>query len=80
MELQQEIAFDNADRMIGRRLKAMIEGKEAKEDVYVARTYKDAPDVDGYLFVNTERQLMSGDFVEVYITGSNGYDLMGEIL
>ncbi|MDD6491851.1 MAG: 30S ribosomal protein S12 methylthiotransferase RimO [Firmicutes bacterium] len=79
MELQQEIAFDEADQMIGRRLKAMIEGKVADEDAYVARTYKDAPSVDGYLFVNTERQLMSGDFVDVVITGSNEYDLIGEI-
>lgn len=79
MELQQEIAFDEADQMIGRRLKAMIEGKVADEDAYVARTYKDAPSVDGYLFVNTERQLMSGDFVDVVITGSNEYDLIGVI-
>lgn len=51
----------------------------AQEDVYVARTYKDAPNVDGYLFINTDRQLMSGDFVKVRITGSHEYDLIGEI-
>lgn len=79
MELQQEIAFEAAGQMIGRRVKAMIEGKVAEEDAYVARTYKDAPGVDGYLFVNTEKQLMSGDFVDVVITGSNEYDLIGEI-
>lgn len=80
MELQQEIAFDRADRMTGRRLKVMVEGKETEEDVYVARTYKDAPEVDGYLFFHSDRQLMSGDFVEVRITGSNEYDLIGEIM
>ena len=79
MELQQEIAFEAAEKMVGRKLTAMIEGKVAEEDVYVARTYKDAPGVDGYLFINTERQLMSGDFVETLITGSNEYDLTGEI-
>lgn len=79
MELQQEIAFEAAEKMIGRRLKVMIEGKVAQEDVYVARTYKDAPGVDGYLFIDTARQLMSGDFVEVLVTGSNEYDLIGEI-
>lgn len=79
MELQQEIAFEAAKKMVGRKLTAMIEGKVAEEDVYVARTYKDAPGVDGYLFINTERQLMSGDFVEALITGSNEYDLTGEI-
>lgn len=79
MELQQEIAFEAAGQMIGRRLEAMIEGKVADEDAYVARTYKDAPGVDGYLFVNTDRQLLSGDFIDVVITGSNEYDLIGEI-
>lgn len=79
MELQQEIAFENARQMVGRRVKAMIEGKVADEEVYAARTYKDAPGVDGYLFVRTERQLMSGDFVDVVVTGSNEYDLIGEM-
>ncbi len=79
MELQQEIAFDAARGMIGRKVKAMIEGKVSDEDAYVARTYKDAPGVDGYLFINTDRTFMSGDFVDVRITGSNEYDLIGEI-
>lgn len=79
MELQQEIAFEAAENMVGCRVEAMIEGKVADEDAYVARTYKDAPGVDGYLFITTERQLMSGDFVNVVITGSHEYDLIGEI-
>lgn len=79
MALQQEIAFDAAADMAGRLVMAMIEGKVADEDVYVARTYKDAPDVDGYLFVQTNRELMTGDFVQVRITGSHEYDLMGEL-
>lgn len=80
MELQQEIAFDAAQDMKGRRLRAIVEGKLSEEDVYVARTYKDAPEVDGYLFITTERTLMSGDFVEVVVTGSHEYDLMGELV
>ena len=80
MELQQEIAFEAAEKMQGRILKVMIEGKLADEDAYVARTYKDAPGVDGYLFVNTDRSLMSGDFVTVKVTGANEYDLIGEIV
>ncbi len=79
MELQQEIAFDTAHRMVGRRMKAIIEGKVADEDVYVARTFRDAPEVDGYLFIRADTELMSGDFVEALITGSNEYDLLGEI-
>ncbi len=79
MELQQEIAFEMAENMTGKVVMAMIEGKIAEDDAYVARTYKDAPNVDGYLFINTEESLMTGDFVKVCITGSNEYDLIGEI-
>jgi len=79
MALQQEIAFDAAAHMEGRIVDAMIEGKMTDEDVYVARTYKDAPDVDGLLFVQTGRELMTGDFVRVRVTGSNEYDLIGEL-
>lgn len=79
MELQQEIAFEAAENMTGKTVTAMIEGKIADEDAYVARTYKDAPGVDGYLFVNTARELMTGDFVRVRITASNEYDLIGEL-
>lgn len=79
MELQQDIAFDLAEEMVGRVLYAMVEGKVADEDVYVARTYKDAPNVDGYLFITAQENLMTGDFVKVRVTGSNEYDLIGEI-
>lgn len=79
MELQQEIAFEKAEDMVGRVLTVMIEGKVADEDAYVARTYRDAPNVDGYLFVNTTANLMTGDFVKVQVTGSNEYDLIGEM-
>ena len=79
MELQQEIAFEKAQDMIGQELVVMIEGKVADEDVYVARTYRDAPNVDGFLFLNTRAELMTGDFVKVLVTDSNEYDLIGEI-
>lgn len=79
MELQQEIAFDAALSMEGKTVDAMIEGKIAEEDAYVARTYKDAPNVDGFLFINTKRELMTGDFVKCRITGAYEYDLIGEL-
>lgn len=79
MELQQEIAFAKAEDMIGRVLTVMIEGKVEEEETYVARTYKDAPNVDGFLFVNTTANLMTGDFVKVLVTDSNEYDLIGEM-
>ena len=79
MELQQEIAFEKAEDMTGQDVLVMIEGKVADENAYVGRTYKDAPNVDGLVFVNTDRELMTGDFVPVHITGSYEYDLIGEI-
>ena len=79
MELQQAIAFEKAEEMVGKVLTVMIEGKIADEDAYVARTYRDAPNVDGYLFVNTSANLMTGDLVKVLVTDSNEYDLIGEL-
>ena len=80
MELQQEIAFDMAEDMIGREVLVMVEGKVADENAYVGRTYKDAPNVDGLIFINTEEELMSGDFVKVKVTGVLEYDLIGEMI
>lgn len=78
MELQQRIAYARAESMEGRVLDVMVEGKLADEDAYVCRTYRDAPDVDGYLFLNTEAELVTGDFVRARVTGSSEYDLIGE--
>lgn len=79
MELQQEIAFHRAQDMVGRTFEVLIEGKLADEEAYIGRTYMDAPNVDGYVFVNTREELMSGDFVRVRITGALEYDLIGEM-
>ena len=80
MELQQEIAFDLAEDMVGREVLVMIEGKVADENAYVGRTYKDAPNVDGLIFINTDEELMSGDFSRVRVTGALEYDLIGELI
>lgn len=80
MELQQEIAFGKAEDMKGRELLAFVEGKVADEDVYVARTYRDAPNVDGLIFINTDMELMTGDMVRARVTGAYEYDLTGEII
>ncbi|MCH4192052.1 MAG: 30S ribosomal protein S12 methylthiotransferase RimO [Butyrivibrio sp.] len=86
MKLQQEIAFESARAMIGRNVRAVIEGRIADDEsedegfTYVARTYKDAPDIDGYVFISgVRKELISGDFVNVKITGSHDYDLIGEL-
>ncbi|MBR6452670.1 MAG: radical SAM protein, partial [Lachnospiraceae bacterium] len=80
MQLQQGISRGKGQEMIGRRLQAFVEGRMVDEDALVARTYRDAPDVDGYVFLQTEREFMSGTLVDVVITGANEYDLTGECL
>ncbi len=80
MELQQEVAFDKAEEMKGREVLVMIEGKVADENAYVGRTYRDAPNVDGLIFINTEEELVSGDFVRVKVTGALDYDLIGGLV
>lgn len=80
MELQQEIAFDKVEDMIGREVLVMIEGKVADENAYVGRTYRDAPNVDGLIFINTDVELISGDFAKVKVTGALDYDLIGELM
>lgn len=80
MELQQEIAFENAESMVGREVLVMIEGKVADENAYVGRTYRDAPGVDGMIFVETGEELLSGDFARVKITGALEYDLIGGLV
>lgn len=80
MELQQDIAFEKAESMVGRILEVMIEGKVADENAFVGRTYMDAPGVDGLIFVNADVPLMSGDFCRVRVTGAADYDLIGEMI
>ncbi len=78
MELQQDIAFDKAESQVGRELVVMVEGTLPDNGVYACRTYMDAPGVDGYLFLESEENLMTGDLVRVKVTGAAEYDLVGE--
>ncbi|MBU5478933.1 30S ribosomal protein S12 methylthiotransferase RimO [Eubacterium sp. MSJ-13] len=80
MQIQQDIAFDKSNSRVGEIYEVMIEGRLPDEGVYIARTYMDAPDVDGYVFIQSDYNLDSGDFVKVEITRSDEYDLIGEIL
>lgn len=90
MTLQQEIAFEKAEEKIGEKMKVLIEGKLPEEaldeygmengNVYIGRTYMDAPNVDGYIFIPTRAQIMSGEFVEAVVTEARGYDLVAELV
>ncbi len=79
MELQQEISLERSEALVGQELLVMIEGRLPEENAYVGRTYRDAPGVDGYIFIQTGRELMSWDFAQVRVTGALEYDLMGEL-
>lgn len=80
MQIQQDIAFDKSNSRVGEIYEVMIEGRLPDEGVYIARTYMDAPDVDGYVFIKSDYNLDSGDFVKVEVTRSDEYDLIAEII
>lgn len=75
MEMQQDITFDFMEDLIGNITKVIIEGYIADDDIYVGRTYMDAPGIDGLVFVESPKQIMSGDIILAEITGAEGYDL-----
>lgn len=80
MALQQEISADKAASRIDNEMSVLIEGYLYEDDIYIGRTYMDAPRVDGNVFVRAEEELISGDIVPVRITGANEYDLMGDVI
>ena len=80
MEVQQKIAFEAAERLLYQTLEVLIEGSLPEEGVYIGRTYRDAPNVDGYIFVNCSHELMSGEIVKVQVTDAKEYDLIGEVV
>lgn len=79
MELQQDIVFDNSEKHIGKTYVAMIEGRISGENAYMGRTYMDVPGIDSNIFIITDEELMTGDFVKVKVTGINDYDLIGQL-
>ncbi|MGN0437730.1 MAG: 30S ribosomal protein S12 methylthiotransferase RimO [Lachnospiraceae bacterium] len=80
MELQQEISYDLNAAMVGKTMEVIVDGYVYKDDMYMCRSYMDAPDIDGMVFVHSEEALISGDFITVKITDFNEYDLIGEII
>ncbi len=80
MLAQQKISTAKNQAMIGKELTAIIDAYVPDDDVYLGRTYKDTPDVDSYVFIESKDRLMSGDYVTIKVTGSNEYDLIGEVI
>ena len=80
MELQQEISMDLNEKQVGQEMDVLIEGYVTGENVFIGRSYGDAPEVDGYIFVNADENLETGSFARVRITGFDAYDLTGELI
>ena len=80
MMLQQEISFENAQKLVGKVIRVMVEGYLYDDDIYVGRSYMDAPKVDGCIFVHAEEEIISGDFVNVRVTAAREYDLIGDVI
>ena len=80
MLLQQQISAEKTEQMVGKTLDVLVEGRIPEEGIYVGRTYRDAPEVDGYIFINAEEEIISGDFVTVKVTGADEYDLTGDVI
>ena len=81
MKLQQSVVFSHTEKLIGNQYQVLIEGRIVEEEnVYIGRTYMDAPQVDGFIFITSEAELISGDLINARVTGAKGYDLVGEIV
>ena len=76
MLTQQGIVFEENEKLVGKKFAVIIEGKLTDENVYVGRTYRDAPDIDGYCFIKSDKDLVLGDTVNVKIEKASGYDLI----
>ena len=79
MELQQEISYEKNQAMVGQVIPVLVEGYLFEDDIYVGRSEKDAPKVDGCVFVRSPEEIVSGTFVDVLITEANEYDLIGDV-
>ena len=80
MQTEQDVIFAQNEEMIGRKLSVIVDGYLPEDGVYVGRTYRDAPEIDGCLFFEAPYEIISGTILPVLVTDANGYDLIGEIL
>lgn len=77
MEVQQQVIFEANENMVGRKIPVLVDGYLPEEEVYVARTYRDTPEIDGCVFFGSSAEILSGTMVELEVTDASGYDLIG---
>ena len=80
MKLQQQISKQRGEEKVGKTIRVMIEGKLPEDDIFIGRSYMDAPNVDGFVFVHSKDSYLSGECVDVKITQAKEYDLVGEAI
>jgi ribosomal protein S12 methylthiotransferase len=79
-ELQQAVSYELSQDLIDKEIRVIVDGYLPEDDVYVARSYRDAPDIDGMVFVYSDRELVTGDMVTVLVTDAKEYDLEGKLI
>ncbi len=80
MSLQQKIASETQQEMVGKELEVLIETKTFDGKYYVGRSYREVPDIDGLIYIEMVDKALEGKFVKCKITKASGYDLIGKIL
>lgn len=80
MEQQMLISAEKNEQLMGKRLKAVVEGFDKYAECYFGRTESDAPDIDGKVFFSSEKRLDIGDYVEIEVIETLDYDLIGEVI
>jgi ribosomal protein S12 methylthiotransferase len=79
MEQQQIISDEINNSKLGKVLEAVVEGFDKWAECYFGRTKADAPDIDGKIFFTSDERLEVGQYVNIKVTDTLDYDLMGEV-
>lgn len=79
METEQDVIFKQNESMVGRKIRVIVDGYLPEDDVYIGRTYRDAPDIDGCIFFTAPYEVISGTMLTLLVTDARGYDLAGEL-
>lgn len=79
MEAEQNVIFQQNDELVGKYLQVLVDGFLPDEGVYIGRTYRDAPEIDGCVFFESPCEIVSGTLLTIRVTEARGYDLIGEL-
>ncbi|WP_303863328.1 30S ribosomal protein S12 methylthiotransferase RimO [Alkalibaculum bacchi] len=80
LEMQQDISLSHNESQVSKIIEVLIEGATDDPNTFVGRSYMDAPEIDGYVYVHSQKRLEEGDLCVVRIVDALEYDLIGEIV